>query len=120
MSLQTFPLGPWFSIDVTDVGCKTDISEGFGGKEWTDLVVDQTRLQFSFPLSTIPTADLASFVSFMQARKGASGSFNFVCPGPWNSFSSTPYVVRNNGDSISWSWVKQNYSTAKVVFIEVK
>lgn len=118
--MADFTLSKWFAVAVQDVGFKTDISSGFGGKEWRDSVCSVSILEFSFPLKVLNATDLAAFVTFMQARKGAYETFNFVCPGPWNGFSSTPYVVRNVGDPISWSWASQNYSSATVKFREVK
>ena len=120
MPTQTFPLTPYFTVNVDDIGFVTDISKGFGGKTWRDSVASVSFLQFSFSISAIKAVDLPTFVAFMQARKGSLEAFNFIFPNPWNAYSSTPYLVYYPGAKISWSWVKRNIGSAQIVFVEDK
>lgn len=117
---EAFPLNPWFAVSIRDVGYKTDISEGYGGKEWRDSVVSVSRLEFSFPLKSIRPADLGTFVTFMQARKGMFESFNFTRPARFAGDSPVTYLVRSMMDDVSYEWVRANYFSAIVKFIEDK
>ncbi|HAR45387.1 MAG TPA: hypothetical protein DCS05_04210 [Nitrospiraceae bacterium] len=117
---ETFPLNPWFSVSIRDVGYKTDISGGHGGKEWRDSIVSVSRYEFSFPLKVITTANLDTFVAFMQARKGSFEAFNFTRPARFVGDSPVTYLVRSMMDDVSYEWARANFFSATVKFIEDK
>jgi hypothetical protein len=120
MSNPVFSLVPWRAMTINDVGYKTDVSEGFGGKEWRDSVVSTSRIQISFPLTVIRPTDIDTFVTFMQALKGQFAVCDFVRPARFTGDSPVTYHMRSMMDNVTYDWVKTNYFTAKVQFIEDK
>ena len=112
MPTPTFPLEPWFVVKMSEVGFKTLISAGEGGRERRRSKVSSARLSFSFPLTWLSAADLTTFYNFYVARKGAYEAWNLTIDG-------TTYLVRFEKDGLTWDWFHQNWHRSSVTAREV-
>ena len=112
MSTPVFPLAPWFSIKVSEVGIKTLISSGEGGRERRRNKVSAARRSFSFPLNNLSSTERTTLYDFYVARKGTFEAFNVTIAG-------TTYLVRFTKDGLSYEWFHQNFFKSSVDLIEV-
>lgn len=104
---ETFNLGLWFSIKTSEVGFKTLISAGEGGRERRRSKVSAPLLSFSCPLKYLSSADLTTLYNFYVARKGAYEAFNLTVAG-------TSYLVRFAKDGLTWDWFQQNWRNSSI------
>ena len=105
---SSFPITQyWFPVGFGEAGFKTDISEGFGGKEWRDSVVSTYRRTFNLPLKMLTLANIKSVWDFYVARKGAYESFNITVRD--ENGSSVVFLVRFQKDGLSYDWFESQW-----------
>ena len=104
--MANFPITTyWFPIAYGEAGFKTDISEGFGGKEWRDSVVSVSRRTFNLPLNMLTLAQIKTVWDFYVARKGAYESFNITVRD--ENGNNTVFLVRFQKDGLTYDWFKK-------------
>jgi hypothetical protein len=109
---ESFPLALWFTVKFSEIGFKTLVSSGEGGRERRRSKVSAARLEFSFPLNSLTASELTTLYDFYAARKGALESFNVTVDG-------TVYLVRFAKDGLSWEWFHQNWKKSSVTLRQV-